>query len=228
MGAIFQKEEEQMSSDAYDRCPCSVEMLEGMSQNDCLGCDLTTCIRPLNDKGEFEGGELHVLEQSIRKNKLFLCQLEIPLQSCCLLINAILGHSDKNNADPFLYLVIQSLYDLRTSAFLAITAHYRGAMQLIRPVVETILVGIYFKVRRERAKPEESRHLDNDFDAWTKDIFRIPPEEYQEFTGFSTKEMMRPDFRFAKSWLIKKKCISGKDNQRIESLEGTLNNLNSH
>jgi hypothetical protein len=198
-------------------------ILSIMDSNDCLNCDFITCIKPLNDRGEFEGGEFHVLKQSTDKKKLFFCQLEIPLQSCCLLISAILEHSEKNEVDPFIYLAIQILYDLRTSVFLAITAHYRGAMQLIRPIVETILVGIYFKIRIERAEPEEIKDLANDFDKWTKDIFRIPASEYQGVTGIPAKEEMRLDFRFTKSWLIKNKCISGRDNQRLESLEGMLN-----
>jgi hypothetical protein len=142
------------------------------------------------------------------------------LRSCCLLISEILEHTD---ADPFIYLAIQSLYDLRSSAFLAITAHYRGAIQLIRPIVETILVGIYFKARIERASPEEVKNLDQDFDKWTKDNFRISAKEYQVVTGIPAREEMRLDFGFTRSWLIKNNCISGRDNQRFESLEGMLN-----
>jgi hypothetical protein len=164
--------------------------------------------------------------------------------------------------DPFLYLVIQCLYDLRTSMFLAITAHYRGAIQLIRPAIEALLVGIYFTIKIEQAQPKEidvlssvvlddlsgisSLDIDfwlfsvpapnglpladfidlflaaNDFNNWTNDDFRISAEEYNEITGINVKGPMRLDFRFIKSWLIMNKAIAGRDNQRLEVLEGIL------
>lgn len=228
--------------------------------NDCLNCDLLTCTKLLKGEG-LEGGELYILKEVTNQKKVFICQLEIPLRSCCLLINTFLEADGE--MDPFLYLVIQCLYDLRTSMFLAITAHYRGAIQLIRPVIETLLVGIYFTIKIEQAQPKEiddlssvvlddlsvisSSDIDfwlfsvpapnglplvdfidlslavNDFNNWTNDVFRISAEEYNEITGIKVIVPMRLDFRFIKSWLIKNKSIIGRDNQRLEILEGILN-----
>ena len=209
---------------------------------------------------ELEGGELHVLEKIIDQRKIFLCQLEIPLQCCCNLIGTILENDFE--MDPFLTLAAQCLYDLRTSAFLAITAHYRGAKQLIRPAIEALLVGFYFQARINKALPEiedqsniilddisEISPLDivfwlcsipnpnglpqansinlfdaaNDYVDWTEDNFRISAEYYHEITGLPVDSVMRLDFRFIKQWLIKNKAIAGRDNQRLESLEGILN-----
>jgi hypothetical protein len=134
-----------------------------MNTKDCLNCDLTTCIKPLHRAASFEGGEFHVLKELINQNKIFLCKLDVLFYVCCRLIETILR---KNDEDPFLCLAIQCLYDLRTSAFLAITAHYRGAIQLIRPAIETFLVGIYFRVRMDLAKPDEIKILSIDIDNW--------------------------------------------------------------
>ncbi len=231
-----------------------------MVQNNCLDCNLLTCMK-LHKGDDLEGGELYILKEIINQKKIFFCQLEIPLQSCCNLIGTILENDGE--MDPFLTLAAQCLYDLRTSAFLAITAHYRGAKQLIRPAIEALLVGIYFKARMEQARPKEVDGLSNavlddfseispqaivfwqcsvpnpngfqqanfidllkaanDYNDWIEDSFKISPQTYHEITGIPVTGEMRLDFRFIKGWLVKNKAISGRDNQRLELLEGLLN-----
>ncbi len=83
---------------------------------------------------------------------------------------------------PLLFLTWQCIHDLKASAFLALTAHYRGAIQLLRPVIGNILVGLYFEERLGRAISEEE--VDQaDFDKWADDKYRVSEEEWKRVIG---------------------------------------------
>jgi hypothetical protein len=82
-----------------------------MVQNDCLDCNFLTCMK-LHKGDDLEGGELYILNKIINENKILLCQLEIPFQSCCNLMGIILENDGK--MDTFLTLTTQCLHDLRT------------------------------------------------------------------------------------------------------------------
>jgi len=102
---------------------------------------------------DLEGGELHVLKESIREKKLLPCQLTSPLDSGLLLWKGAFTTSAKeSNGDvldqpPLINFAWQIFSDLKASAFLALFAHYRSATQILRPSLENIILSIYFQER---------------------------------------------------------------------------------
>jgi hypothetical protein len=75
----------------------------------------------LHKGDDLEGGELYILKEIINQKKIFFCQLEIPLQSCCNLIGTILENDGE--MDPFLTLAAQclSIFELVRSWQLLLT-----------------------------------------------------------------------------------------------------------
>jgi len=132
-----------------------------MTYEKCLNCQLVFCINLCRSENKLEGGELFVLNESIKQKKIAPCYVILPLECCCELLRAAyIGFYNENGLyDPLIELLWQCFFDLRTSAFLVITSHYRGAIQLLRPVLEIIAVGLYFKERIEKASLDYSYWL---------------------------------------------------------------------
>ena len=186
----------------------------------CLSCEYIPCANLLSKSDELDGGELYVLNESIEQKKIVPCQSMALLYSCCMLCKAAFKELNTENNKiedegglvdvPLLELIWQCTYDLKTSAFLAISAHYRGAIQLLRPVIESILVGLYFEERlREASNSEDEIHqVWIDFDKWREGDYKLDGNDI--------------DFKNLKRWLEKKKVITDEDKERIGKLWGEL------
>lgn len=126
---------------------------------------------------------------------------------------------------PLLFLTWQCLYDLKTSAFLALSAHYRGAIQLLRPVIENILVGLYFEERLRIAISEEMmNHARADFGKWADDKYRISEKEWKRVMGKLEEERKRRlGFGFLIEWLNKENILPRRGKKRFETIQRPLN-----
>ena len=200
----------------------------------CLSCEHIPCANLSLKKGELDGGELYVLDECIMQKKVVPCQPITPLYSCCMLCKIARDRFIEENKieddeellmPPLLFLTWQCLYDLKTSAFLALSAHYRGAIQLLRPIIENILVGLYFEGRLRKANSgEETDQAWTDFEKWADNKYRISKEEWRRVTGKVEKERKRRvSFGFLIEWLNKENVLSGRGKERFKKIQGLLN-----
>jgi len=197
-----------------------------MAHNKCLECDNIPCANLLFSENELEGGEFYVLKESIEKGKITPCQPMTPIYTCCLLCQAIRKtlNDEEDVIPPLLFLIWQCLYDFKTSAFLALTAHYRGAIQLLRPVIENILAGLYFEKRLYASSEEKGMQAWDDFSKWSEDEFRISESEWLYVMGKKEEERRRRlGFGFLTEWLIKEKVLTGRGKERLQEIQRQLN-----
>lgn len=195
------------------------------SENEkCLQCEFVRCIDLLRRGRALEGGELSVLAEELKSPaKVLPCLMASPLQACCRLwsgAHEMLGEG----WSPLLDLVWQCMYDLKSSIFLALTAHYRSATQLLRPVIENLLVGLYFESKlRSCQVQEESDSIYQDFLQWEDGKYSVPFDEVRSVLPTANRVKTLLDFGFLVEWLHSQKILGGKYKSRLEKLEGTLN-----
>ena len=197
----------------------------------CLSCEYIPCADFLCKKDELEGGELYVLNECIKQKKIMPCQSITPLHSCCMLCKAAYKTLDIGNeyVPPLLFLTWHCLPDLKASAFLALSAHYRNAIQILRPVIENILVGLYFEKRLNEAEflaiEDEINQVYDDYNKWADGEYKISEEEWKRITGKSEEEWKRRlGFGFLLEWLFKEGVLTGKGKSRLgEKIQGPLN-----
>lgn len=198
-----------------------------MEHDKCLSCENIPCADLHLRKNEFDGGELHVLKESIEKGKITPCQPIAPLYSCCLLCQAARKtlNVEEELVPPLLLLTWQCLYDLKTSAFLALTAHYRGSIQLLRPVIENILTGLYFEERLLRSTIEdEVEQTWADFDKWGNDQYKISEIEWEKVMSNSEEERKRRlGYGFLIQWLNKEGILRRHGISMFDRIQGQLN-----
>jgi len=169
-------------------CPnCGTEIIEGskfcsscgakIDDEKCLNCKHIPCANLFLKKDELDGGELYVLKECvINQKKIVPCQPIMPLYTCCRLWQvayfALNNEIDKTKENetievlPLLFLIRQCFYDFKASAFLALSAHYRGAIQLLRPTVEMILAALYFEKKIQESSEEEKNKVCDEFYGW--------------------------------------------------------------
>ena len=206
-----------------------------MEHEKCLSCEYIPCANFLCEKGELEGGELYVLNECIKQKKVVPCQPITPLYSCCMLCKTAykrfieenkIEEGDLMDVPPLLELIWQCIYDLKTSAFLTLNAHYRGANQLLRPLIENVLVGLYFEERLKRASASENEidQVWSDFDKWAEENYIISEEEWERVTGkLGKKRIRRLSFGFLIEWLKKEDVLTARGKERFEKIQGQLN-----
>ncbi len=194
-------------------------MEEKIGDEKCLNCEHFPCANLYLKRDDLDGGELYVLTESIKQKKIVPCQPMTPLYSCCMLCKTAyqtwikenkIEEEELRDVPPLLELVWQCIYDLKTSAFLALNAHYRGAIQLLRPVVENILVGLYFEERLKRAWPSENEinQAWADFDKWKEGHYKLNGEDL--------------DFGNLKKWLVKNDILTDVGKKEFGRLWGKL------
>jgi hypothetical protein len=205
-------------------------MKEKIGHEKCLNCERIPCANLSLKRDELDGGELYVLNESIKQKKIVPCQPMTALYSCCLLCKTTYKTLIKENIieddlPPLLFLTWQCIYDLKASAFLALTAHYRTAIQILRPVVENILVGLYFEERLRRAISEETKDQTwSDYDKWVDDGYSISEEEWSEVTGnLEKRKKRRLSSGFLIEWLHKEDVLTSRGKERFENIQGQLN-----
>jgi hypothetical protein len=139
-----------------------------MDDDKCLRCKHSKFGNLHSEIDKLKGGELYVLEESIKQKKILPCQLIYPLDVGFDLWKAIytswhesvpIEELESNEfivMPPMIYSAWQSFFDLKASAFLVLAAHYRSAIQLLRPVLENIIVSKYFQEKIRYADEEVS------------------------------------------------------------------------
>ncbi|WP_348303446.1 hypothetical protein [Methanothrix sp.] len=150
-----------------------------MDVDKCLSCNLSRFGNLRLKKDDLMGGELFVLEQSIDQKRIFPCQLVCPLDAGFRLLLEVYNSLDMDTPHegldssyirvmpPMLFFAYQSFFDLKASVFLALAAHYRSAIQLLRPVLENIVLSKYFQEKLRRADKEWEKEYEN-FLTWSK------------------------------------------------------------
>lgn len=192
-----------------------------MEHEKCLSCEHIRFANFLLKEDELEGGEFYVLNECTKQKKAFPCQPMSVIESCYKLYIAAWDTLNIENEIeegefvelPLLTMVRQCLYDLKASAFLALTAHYRSANQLLRPIVENLLVGLYFETKLQRASTSEnSKELEQvltDLDRWRAERYTISEDEWIKIMGRQQEERKRRlGFGFLIEWLKREKVIT--------------------
>ena len=113
---------------------------EIVSKHKCLECEHIPCIDFYRKLDKFEGGELYVLESTIKNKAHVPCECGALIYSLCQLLVPI---SDALSFELF----NQCIRDLKAVSFLILTGHYRAAMQIMRPIIENFLTGLYWDVK---------------------------------------------------------------------------------
>jgi hypothetical protein len=194
-------------------------MKEKIANEKCLNCELFPFANLSLKRDELDGGELYVLTESIKQKKIVPCWPMVLLYSCCMLSETAyqtwieedkIEEEELMDVPPLLELIWQCVYDLKASAFLALTAHYRGAIQLLRPPIENILVGLYFEERLKRAWPSENEinQAWADFDKWKEGHYKLNGEDL--------------DFGNLKKWLVKNDILTEVGKKEFGRLWGKL------
>ncbi len=161
----------------------------------CLWCEISQFGNLNYIGTNLKGGELHVLEETISQKKVFPCELSLPLDCCFKIWEAAQQSLDdeeisedsliQNDANlqidenyvvplieindivttPLLLFLYPCFSDLKASLFLALTGHYRSAIQLLRPVIENVVVGQFQEEKIRRAsKKNFLKKLDKEYD----------------------------------------------------------------
>lgn len=153
------------------------ECIQGiiMDDNECLNCEFCKFGNLYKKITDTAGGELFVLNESIKRKKLMPCQsiyfLDLGFNMWKNIFNSLRmnGSIEELDSDeiyaipPIVYATYQSFFDLKASAFLAFTAHYRSAIQLLRPILENIIVSRYFqeKIRNSNNENKMTKEYEN-------------------------------------------------------------------
>jgi hypothetical protein len=182
-----------------------------MRDNKCLICKLSNFGNLYYEKTDREGGELYVLDKSIESNKLLPCHLTWPLDATFDLWKEVYHSLNENLAPeelpPILFSAWQSLFDLKASVFLSLAAHYRSAIQILRPILENIIISIYFQEKIRRAK--DKRKL---------------KKEYENYIIWSEEANNTIDFNSSLQDLVSTHIINANEERRINELMETMNN----
>lgn len=183
----------------------------------CLECDFTPCVNFYRSTRKLEGGEIRVFEEMV-KTKLHLpCEVGGLIYSLCKL-SIPLGIF-------FSYpLYLQCIRDLKASAFLLLCGHYRASMQILRPVVENYLTGIYFDSKFILAQDESERNkTEEDYKKFLDGMYEIPEGEWQKIRRLEERRKKRLDYDFLLRWMVDRKLITGRGEDKLRKRIGLLN-----
>ncbi|WP_214041700.1 hypothetical protein [Methanoculleus sp.] len=201
-----------------------------MSHENCLNCENVPFCNLFQKVDEFEGGELYVLTETINNHIIFPCTALVPLQCAWYMwdaaVDIITEKSHPDEFDPLILLSSQCFYDLKASAVLAFTAHYRNAIQILRPVFENILIGLYFNASLANAGKDDIQELSRRFEMWTEHSKPdIPDYEWLEVMGDdgTPKYKRRLDFKYITKFLRLRGTIDENLEERLSKLQGHLN-----
>lgn len=188
-----------------------------VSVRKCLRCSVVPCVDFYSSGRKLEGGELYILRMMIKKNLHTPCEVGGLIYSLCKLSEPL----TKLLAFP---LFIQCIRDLKASAFLLLCGHYRSSMQILRPVIENYLAGVYFDNKLVSAQSEEERKsIQEDLERFCDGKYEIPEEEYLEIYPKQKKRKKLLDHNFLLRWMTNKKLVSGKTKDKLEKRIGLLN-----
>jgi len=187
----------------------------------CLECGHVPCINFYARSAKpFEGGEIYVLQSLIKEKMSFPCEIGALIYSLCKLSSPL---GDFPSSEMF----AQCIRDLRASAYLLLSCHYRSSIQLLRPVVENYIAGIYWDVKFliTNQNEKELEEVEKDYFDFLKDEYEIPTTEWYEI--FPKDKKRRPkkklDADFCLSWMVKKGDTNNKFKNDITQLVSEFN-----
>ena len=183
----------------------------------CLQCEVVPCINLYKKDGRLEGGEFYVLEKCLDRKKYTFCECGSIVYALCQL--------SKEFTDTLSFeLFNQCIRDLKAATFLIFAGHYRTAIQILRPVIENWLVGLYwdFKFMTSGGKNNIVREYEK---FRRQENYEIPHDEWIEIFR---EEANRKRKRYLSQevvlrWLLKREVIDGKFKQEINEMSGKLN-----
>ena len=198
------------------------EPTNGERKRNCLNCKEVPCT-DFYRKGnaDFEGGEIYVLQMLTThadEKKVFPCNVGDVIYTACKLWNFLDDTSPLGDL-PSKKIFPQCIRDLRASAYLLLSCHYRSSIQLLRPVIENCLVGIYWDSRYFLAmKQHKEEQVKQEFSLFEKGKFKISPDEWKEVYPKKSKQVCpngpnqvcpkKPeqkdylDYRYCLKWII--------------------------
>lgn len=178
-------------------------MSKNKEHKDCLRCDMIPCIDLFAKRGELQGGEIYVMQDIIKNKHHVPCELGALIYALCQLLKEIPSASSFG-------LFFQCIRDLRAIAFLILSAHYRSAMQLLRPVIENWLTGIYWDIKFSLAEPADQAITEQDYVNFQHGKYEIPEIEWQrvlpDIEGDGRRRHL--NHRFLLAWTVSKNIIS--------------------
>ena len=88
-------------------------------------------------------------------------------------------HTLSTNLDILSYpLYIQCIRDMKASAYLLLSSHYRSGIQILRPVLENLLVALYFDSQWINASETEKEKVKKNFMDFMEGKYEIPVLEW--------------------------------------------------
>lgn len=186
----------------------------------CMKCDLVPCMNLYREVNNAEGGELYLYESTVKNRVHLPCEFGVLIHCLCKLSVPISGALSFE-------MYNQCIRDLKAVSFLVLTGHYRNAMQIMRPVIENFLTGLYWDVKLLQSDPdaESQQMVVKEYEKFTEqDRYLVPDEDRNE--AFGSDEQRRRkylDQDFLMGWLLGKGVIDGEAKAELQDRIGTLN-----
>ena len=190
------------------------------AKHNCMKCKLVPCINLYREVENGESGELHLYESTVKNRVHTPCEFGILIECLCQLSVPI---SEELSFEMY----NQCIRDLRTVSFLVLTGHYRNAMQIMRPVTENLLCGLYWDMKLLQSPDKKTQQaVVKEYEKFKKqDKYSVPYEDrivaFPSDEQKRTKEYLDQDFLMA--WLLHKKVIDGKTKSDLQKMIGRLN-----
>jgi len=193
-------------------------MSKNKEHKDCLRCEIVPCINLFTKRGELEGGELYVMRSIVENKHHVPCELGVLIYTLCQLLKEIPSPSSFG-------LFFQCVRDLRAVAFLILSAHYRSAMQLLRPVIENWLTGIYWDTKFSLVEPTDQGRIEQEYLNFQHGKYEIPEIEWQGIfpNARDYRGRRQLSHRYLVPWAVSENIISQEFADRIERQIWLLN-----
>ena len=191
---------------------------KGKEKHDkCLQCDFIPCVDFYMSTEKLEGGEVYVLQGVVNKRLHVPCEVGSLIYSLCKLTTPF--------SDFFSYsLFIQCIRDLKASAFLLMCGRYRSSVQILRPVLENMLAGVYFDAKAALARSKKEREeAQRAFNQFCEGMYEIPEKEWSKVFVREKRRKRYLDSNFILMWMESKNIITSRSKDFLNKLVGLLN-----
>lgn len=189
-------------------------------EHECLECEHIPCVNFYRKSSTpFMGGEIYVLRSLSEKKKRFPCEIGSLIYTLCQLSSPL---SDFPSNKMF----EQCIRDMKASAYLLLSCHYRSSIQLLRPVVENYVAVLYWDAKFFLAGSDERelKDVEKAYSNFLKDKYEIPIAEWNEaFPKDTRRAKKKLDVDYCLSWMVKKQTINGRFKNEITELVRELN-----
>lgn len=190
-------------------------------EHKCLECEYVPCVNFFRKSdNDLEGGESYMFKALIEQKISFPCNVGSLIYTLCKLWS-YLGDF------PSCTLSLQCIRDLRASAYLLLSCHYRSSIQLLRPIVENCVTGLYWDAKVGLASKDEEELVNQQFSDFLEDKYKIPFSEWRWVfpNEDEPKFKKKLDYDYCLSWMVRtdRTMIDGEARNMISNLVGELN-----